>query len=191
VPVHLPLAPELDEFRRQFEELSDGAVELAGTLTDEQYNWRPSQHAWSIGECIEHLNATARQYLPALDEGIADAIRRGVYGEGPFRYVWLGRLFVKVVEPPPRIRFRAARALVPPPRRPRQESVAAFRAYQVQYVDRLRQANGLDLARAYVKAPGSNWIRIQLGVGLLVTVAHERRHLYQATRVRQAPEFPP
>ena len=26
--------------------------------------------------------------------------------------------------------------------------MAALRAYQVQYIDRLRQANGLDLARA-------------------------------------------
>jgi hypothetical protein len=34
-------------------------------------------------------------YLPALDEGISDAIRRGVYSEGPFKYNWLGRLTVR------------------------------------------------------------------------------------------------
>jgi hypothetical protein len=68
--------------------------------------------------------------------------------------------------------------------------MAAFRAYQVQYVDRLRQANGLDLARARVRSPAASWIQVPLGTGFMAMTAHERRHLWQARRVLEAPGFP-
>src|SRR5439155_16476347 len=135
--------------------LADEADLLASGLTEEQFTWSPSparpsatQAAWSIARCIDHLNVTARLYLPQLDEGIANAIRQGMYGEGPFTYWWLARMFVRMLEPPPRLRMKAPAPFQPPPARTRREIMAAFRAYQVQYVDRLRQANGLDLGRA-------------------------------------------
>jgi hypothetical protein len=68
--------------------------------------------------------------------------------------------------------------------------MAAFRAYQAQYIDRLRQANGLDLARARVSSPVAKWLRMPLGSGFLTMVAHERRHLAQARRVLQTPGLP-
>jgi hypothetical protein len=60
----------------------------------------------------------------------------------------------------------------------------------VQFVDRLRQANGLDLARAHVKSPVSNLIRLALGSGFALMVAHERRHLHQARKVIAERAFP-
>jgi hypothetical protein len=187
---HLNLAPELDAFRQSFEQMANEADALAGTLTDDQFNWHPPSGGWSVAQCIEHLNVTARSYLPMLDEGIADAIRRGFYGAGPFRYNWFGRKFVQSQEPPVKRKFKAAKAFTPPPSRPRQEAMAAFRAYQVQFVDRLRQANGLDLARARVKSPVVRWIRLPLGSGFALMIAHERRHLWQARNVVSDPAFP-
>ena len=186
----VPLTAELEALRREFERLANDATTLAGTLTDDQFNWQPAPRGWSIGQCIEHLNAAARAYLPALDDGVAAAIGRGLYGDGPFRYSWLGRLIVAAVEPPARPRLRAPRAFRPPSWRPRQDSLAAFRAYQIQYIDRLRQANGLDLARAHVRSPGLTWLPIPLGSGFAAMAAHERRHLWQARRVAEAPTFP-
>jgi hypothetical protein len=190
VSPHVALAPDFDAFRQEFERISADADSLVSGLTDEQFNWQPASASWSIAQCIDHLNVTARLYLPKLDEGIADAIRRGQYGEGPFRYNWFGRFFVRTVEPPPRFRVKAPATFTPRTDRPRQEVMAAFRAYQVQFIDRLRQANGLDLARARVRSPAANWIRIPLGSGFAIMVAHERRHLWQARNVRNAPRFP-
>jgi hypothetical protein len=189
-PAHLALTPEIDDFRRQFERLADDADALVTPLSDTQFVWRPAPGRWSIAECIDHLNVTARVYLPLLDEGIADAIRQGLYREGPFKYWWLARMFVRMLEPPPRFRTKAPAAFHPPPARPRQAIMAAFRAYQVQYIDRLRQSTGLDLARARVRSPAASWIYMPLGSGFAVMTAHERRHLWQARHVMDAPEFP-
>lgn len=190
--MHKPfsLARELDDFRQQFEQLADEADALAGTLTDDQFNWRPEDTRWSIAQCIEHLNVTARLYLPTLDEDIDEAIRRGLYGEGPFTYSLLTRTLLGLLEPPPRIRLKTPKAFLPPPQRRRQETLAGFRAYQMQFVDRLRQANGLDLSRARFAHPHSRLVRIPLGTGFAIVCAHERRHLWQARHVRQHPGFP-
>ena len=182
------LAPEIDQFRNQFEELSAEADALTNPLSDEQFMWRPVPESWSIAECLDHLNATARVYLPTLDEGISDAIRRGVYGEGPFKYNWLGRLSVRFSDLP--LRLKAPDDVQPAAGRTRREILNAFRAYQVQYIDRLRQANGVDLARARVRVPANGWLRIPLGSGFQLMVAHSRRHLAQAKRVIDADNFP-
>jgi len=189
-PAVLALTPEIDEFRKEFERLADEADLLVSGLTDEQFHWPPSPHAWSIGQCIDHLNATARLYLPQLDEGIANAIRQGMYAEGPFKYWWIARMFVRSLEPPPRFRAKSPNGFHPPPGRTRREIMAAFRAYQVQYIDRLRQANGLDLARARARSPVATWLQMPLGTGFAAMTAHERRHLWQARQVMQAPGFP-
>ena len=186
----LALAPEIDEFRMQFERLSAEADVLAAPLTDSQFAWRPAPNVWSLGECLDHLNATARMYLPVMDEGIAEAIRRGLYGSGPYVYNSIGRLLVYVLGPPARVRVKAPGEFLPAPGRRRHEVLAAFRAYQVQYIDRLRQANGLDLARARVSSPVARWLRIPLGSSFALMIAHERRHLAQARRVMDTPGFP-
>jgi hypothetical protein len=189
-PGHLALTPEIDAFRRQFEQLSAEADALVDPLSDEQFTWHPSPEAWSIAQCIDHLNVTARFYLTFIDEAIADAIRRGHFSEGPFRYHIVGRLLVALTEPPSRLRGKARPALQPGPPRRRQEIMAAFRAYQVQYIDRLRQANGLDLARARVSTPMAAWLRMSLGSAFALMAAHERRHLWQARRITSSKGFP-
>lgn len=190
-PGHFSLVPQIAEFRSEFERLAAEADALVAPLTDEQFHWQPSEGAWSIAQCIEHLNVTARMYLPSLDEGIAEAIRRGLYAVGPFTYNWIGRFVVRSMEPPARVKMKTPEPFVPTEKRPRHDIMAAFRAYQVQFIDRLRQANGLDLARARVKSPASRWLRLPLGSGFALILAHERRHLWQARQVAQARGFPP
>ena len=188
--VHLTLAEENHVLRAQFEDISAAATALVTPLSDEQFAWRPDEKTWSVGHCLEHLNATARQYLPRLDEGVAESIRMGLYGDGPFHYNWIGRLFVRLNEPRAKLRMKAPAAFQPGVPRSRQEVLAAFRAYQVQYVDRLHQANGLDLARSRVSSPINSWIKMPLGCGFLLMAAHERRHLEQARRLIARPDFP-
>jgi uncharacterized damage-inducible protein DinB len=186
----LALAPEIDAYRQEFERLAADADALVAPLSDDQFTWQPQPGAWSVAQCIDHLNVTARLYLPRLDEGIAEAMRRGMYGEGPFKHDLIGRLIVRIMEPPARMRVKTPATFHPEPRRSRSEIMAAFRAYQVQFVDRLRQANGVDLRRAKVHSPASKWIRMSLGAGFALMVAHERRHLWQAREVMKAPGFP-
>ena len=111
----LALAPEVDYFRRQFEQLATDANAFVTGLSDAEFAWQPAPERWSIAQCIDHLNATARVYLPVLDEGIADAMRRGLYSPGPYVYNWIGRIHVLVAQPDSWIRVKAQRAFEPAP----------------------------------------------------------------------------
>jgi DinB superfamily len=184
------LAPELDELRVQFEQVSADADALVGPLRDEQFHWRPAADVWSIAECLDHLNATARMYLPQFDEGIARAIRRGAYGPGPFPRSLVGRIVVRTAEPPSRLRMKSPELFLPMPDPPRHEVMATLRAYRVQFVDRLNGANGLDLGRARVTSPVSKWLRFSLSAGFAMLAAHERRHLWQARKIVEMSGFP-
>jgi hypothetical protein len=189
----LPLAPELEAFHGEFDAIAADAEALLVQLSDTQFFWSPATDVWSIAECLEHLNATARSYLPMLDTAIATAKQWGVYGAGPFHYGWLARLIVRQTEPPPRRRMKSPAAFQPgrrESRRKRSEIEAGFRGYQVQFVDRLRQANGVDLVKAKVRSPVTKWIRLPLGMGFALMSAHERRHLWQARQLMQDPHFP-
>jgi hypothetical protein len=189
-PRYVALAPEVDAFRLEFEQISADVTGLVGLLTDAQFYWKPGPGEWSIEECVEHLNATARTYLPFIDHGIHDAVSKNYYSGGPFTYNRLGRLFVYIFEPPSRVRGKAPAAFLPGAKRPRAEVMAGFRAFQVQYVDRLRQASGLHLAKARVRSPIAKWLRIPLGSAFAVMIAHERRHLWQMRRIAEMSGFP-
>jgi DinB superfamily len=184
------LAPELDALRVQFEQLSADVDALVDSLRDEQFHWRPAPGVWSIAECLDHLNVTARMYLPKFDEGIAEAVRLGAYRDGPFRYSWVGRIFLRTSEPPARLRMKAPGMFLPRPGRPRPEVMATHREHQVQLIDRLNGANGLDLSRARVASPVSKWLGFSLCAGFALIAAHERRHLWQARKLAEMRGFP-
>ena len=62
----MALTPECDAFREEFEALAATAAALVEPLSDEQFTWQPTADSWSVALCIDHLNATAREYLPKL-----------------------------------------------------------------------------------------------------------------------------
>lgn len=183
-------AAELQLLRDELQQVVADAAALTASLTDRQFAWKPAADAWSIGECLSHLNATARHCLPKLDEAIARGIRDGRYADGPFRYGWLDRFVVHAIEPPSCWHFGSPRAFLPEPDESRHDVLAAFRGFQDQLVDRLRRADGLDLVRVRVTSPVASWRRFSLGAAFAAIAAHERRHLWQARRVAALPEFP-
>ncbi len=71
------LNAELADCQRQFEAVRLDARKLLDGLTDAQFNWRLAPGRWSIGECLEHLNAGCLA-LPRFDRVISDARSRGL-----------------------------------------------------------------------------------------------------------------
>jgi hypothetical protein len=53
----------------------------------------------------------------------------------------------------------------------------------------VEQADGVNLARAKFRSPFSKLLKLSLGQGTAVMLAHARRHLWQASEVRQCPDF--
>ena len=54
-----------------------------------------------------------------------------------------------------------------------------------ELAERVRQADGLDLGSNRVVSPVTPLLRMPLGAYFAFVMAHERRHLWQAWRVRE------
>jgi hypothetical protein len=174
---------------RQFEDTRKEAGDLAGALTEQQFNWRPAPEKWSIGQCLAHL-ATTDRVLPAIDRAIADARTRGWLAPGPFRYGWVTRWVIGSMEPPPKRRMRTPPILTPAATvLSRDEVLRTLAASRDRLLERIQAATGLDLKRAIVVSPVSRLFRLPLGGYFAFLAAHDRRHLWQARQVRGASGF--
>jgi uncharacterized damage-inducible protein DinB len=184
------LAQELEEYRRQFMAVSDDASELLASLTEEQFNWSPQPGVWSIAQCIDHLNVTGKIYGATIDEKIAEGRAQQRFSNGPFHHKWLDKLFVRTLEPPVKQRFKAPRQFVPQADQPLDKVSREFMQLQEQFLERLQNANGLDLRRIKVASPVIRLLKMTLLGVFWMVVAHERRHLWQARQLLRHEKFP-
>lgn len=170
------------------------AEALAAPLSPARLWWRPEPDAWSIGECLEHLVLTGEAYLEVLDESIAEGRRRGLVAERPYRTGLVGRWLAALLEPPPRFGVPAPGRIRPrrpgPGGGPDASPLPRFEALRGRLGERLEAADGLDLRRIRVTSPFFWWLRFDLGSAFRIVAAHERRHLWQARRVREHESFP-
>lgn len=177
---------------RELRSTGEDAQDVAAGLGREQLWWRPGTDRWSVGECLDHLVRTGEAYLEALDEAIAEGRRRDRVAEGPHRPGLVGRWLTRLLEPPPGLGVPAPARIRPsrPPAGRDPDPLAAFLALRGRLAERLEAADGLDLARVRVTSPFFAFLSFDLGSAFRVVAAHERRHLWQARRVREAEGFP-
>jgi hypothetical protein len=166
------------------------AGELVRDLEDERFNWRPDEHSWSVAQCLDHLNAASRAYLAPMRVAVEHARRAGSARRGPLRPGVVGRWFVATLEPPPKRRLPAPKKIVPAARKGRSEVMAEWGKLQAEVKALLQESAGLDLNGTRFVNPFLPLLRFSLATGFQVIAAHERRHLWQAARVKASPGFP-
>ncbi len=180
----------LEGWREQKLELQAAYLALLNPLDVAQWSWRPARDRWSILEVVDHVNKTSAELIPALQRTMDSARRSGTTGQPPFAYSGLGRWFLGQVAPP-------AKRAVPAPKlyRPRLELdparvTAELSHLTTAYIDLLRAAESLHLARIQMRSPAMWLLRLPVGVWLATVVAHDARHLAQVRAVRAQENFP-
>lgn len=179
---------------------------IVAGLSDERFYQKPAPGQWSIGECFEHLNLTARQFERPILQAIETARRSGWLSNGPFSYRLIERWFIRNMEPPPKRRLRArpgfrpeealgssqldggkdgsvdSSRLVP---RPSTAVMEEFYRWQDRLRELIREADGVDLRKTRLRSPVVPVFSYSLGTCFTSILAHERRHLWQARQVRK------
>ena len=108
----------------------------------------------------------------------------------PIRPGFLERLFIRTMEPPPKRRLPAPRSIVPASRRSKDEVWPEFQRLHRRLRDFAAGLGGLDVNRVRFTNPFVKLIKVPVGAGLLIIEAHDRRHLWQAKKVKTASGFP-
>jgi hypothetical protein len=119
---------------------------------------------------------------PSADRAIAEGRRR----RGSAKPGLIGGWFVRSLEPPVKARGKAPQSIRPRPAPALADAIDQFLASQEEVRTFLRKYADIDLAGVRFPNPFIRGVRFSLATGLHVIAAHERRHLWQASRVRQA-----
>ena len=181
---------DISDLQDQLDAAERDAEALVAGLSEERGALRTEAGSWSVAECLDHLATANRVYLRAMQEPATRARARGRHRRRPARPGVVGWLFVYTLEPPPAwwSRRKAPRSIRPRASPPLAEAFASFVASQAEVRAFLRTHADLDLAGVRFPNPFVRGIRFSLATGLHVIAAHERRHLWQAWRVRRAME---
>jgi len=178
--------PQLVSLTAEFQQAQDRLDRLAARLPHEQWSRRPAPERWSVGECVAHLNLTARAFLPLLDVALAQA--RALGGAAPRRYRHdpLGWLLWLSSGPPARLKSRTPAPFVPSGTESPEALCKAFAQLQAEQVGCVRAADGLPLQKVRIVSPFDARVRYSLYSALTILARHQQRHLWQAEQVAQA-----
>jgi DinB superfamily len=179
--------PDIRDLDDQLEATERDATSLVAGLTEAQGAWRVRPEAWSVAECLDHLAVADRVYIDAMREPAQRARQQGRLRRRPALPGFVGRWFAQRLEPPPKpsSRLKAPRKIRP---RTAPSLADAFASFITAHRDArafLRANADLDLASVRFPNPFISGVRFSLATGLHVITAHERRHLWQARRVRE------
>jgi hypothetical protein len=182
--------PDIESIAEALKATERDARALVEGLTEQAGTWRADNASWSVAECLDHLATGNRVYVRAMNPSGERALAQGRRRSGPARPGIVGGWFVRTLEPPVRPRFKMK---APKSIRPRQapslgDAAAQFFASQHEVREFLARFADIDLAGVRFANPFIRGIRFSLATGLHVIAAHERRHLWQAWRVREAAE---
>lgn len=164
------------------------AIGLAKSLTLRQLNWAPRTGAWSVGQCLDHLRISNEEYVAAMSTSLTNR-QPGLVQE--ITPGWFGRWFIRRFIAPS---SKSGRVRAPKKLRPRvqiEETVLErFLASNRAARDLVHRARNYDVNRIRFRNPFIPVVRFTLGTGFEILSQHQRRHLLQAERVRESPDFP-
>jgi hypothetical protein len=147
---------------------------------------RPDPDTWSVAECIDHLNETARLYLPEFAETIDRAREEGRLARpGSSDRTLFGRFVVWTQEPPVLFRMKTLEGIRPRGDEDPGELLASFEALHEEMIVRMNEASDLDRRRIRMRSVLDSRLSLSLGDWFHFMAAHVRRHLWQAERVKE------
>ena len=184
------LPPELKNLDDALAATERDARAVVDGLTEARGTWRERLDSWSVAECLDHLATANRVYLAAMQPSAERARTGGRRRRRAALPGLVGGWFVNYLEPPvkARLKTKAPSKIRPRPSPPLGDAFAAFLASQEDVRAFLRTYADIDLAGVRFPNPFIPGVRFSLATGLHVIASHERRHLWQAWRVRRAAE---
>jgi hypothetical protein len=172
---------------------SEAEQEFSG-LTEEQLFWQPSSGSWSIGQCLAHLNAFHRFYVPVFSERIknsrfqepTDYFQSSPLGNSNYLRVKLGKLknVKRKLKSPKDYNPLVNKNLKT------ENVVEDFFKYQDRLLEVLESARNINIRKTKTSFSVRPIIKLRLGDAFQYIVYHCERHIEQAKKIKENPKFP-
>ena len=171
---------QLREWRDALAALRTRVAQTVLPLTPAVRSRTPASGGWSVDQIIEHLAITNALYAASMRSAMASA-HGASSGNGEWTPSWIGGMLRNSVAPSAQRKLKSPRRSKPGP----QPSPLVLERF-VEGIDELvalaEQAEALDLKRVRFASPLLGIIRLNLGDGFAICVAHVERHANQIAR---------
>ena len=165
--------------------------ELVNGLSEAQLNWKPAPDKWSIAQCLDHLTVTSNRFEPYLTAALARGQRKWPVSAAPaYRPSFIGGWLIKQVDPETGRNLPAPKVFRPAESSAIHGALESFIKQHERFIEFVRRSAGIDYNKTRLRSPVTPLMRYSLADAFVITVVHGRRHLGQAQRVRETPEFP-
>ena len=172
-------------------QVNEEAKQLVGSLNETQLNWKPAPERWSIAQCLDHLRVSSEGY----NNYLPNAIGRGrekwpTSGAVSYHPTLMGGWLIKQLLPENTRKIPAPKIFRPAASSSIHDSLNNFLKQQEVFLNFVNNANGFDYNKARLRSPVTPLVRYSVADTFVLIVVHNRRHLAQALRVKQDPNFP-
>lgn len=151
---------------------------------------QPAPDKWSAVQCLDHLNAYARFYIPRIEKAIQGKLA-GSLPPAPspvFKSGWLGNYFTNMMLPKadghPGMKMQAPKGYRPLADLNAKQVVNEFIDWQERAKQLLEQSKLVNLESIKIPTTLGNWLKFSLGDTFRFVIAHEQRHMAQALRAK-------
>jgi DinB superfamily len=181
---------ELNNFLDNLTEIAKNVEFTFGHLSIDQINWKPHEHSWSIGQCLEHLIVTNKLEFPAIKKALTANYKNPFFGKIPLLPSIFGKVMIYFLKPESTRKFKAPKSFQPSKSEISKEIVQNFLEHQKEFIDLIKESENLNHYKTKILSPISDLIAYSLADAFLILVVHEKRHINQAERVLKLEEFP-
>lgn len=146
----------------------------------EQLNWRQVTEAWSILECMEHLNLYGDYYLPTIQSAINSSSRSA---NEAYKSGWLGNYFANSMLPKEKLnKMKTFKDKNPLNSKLDQNTIDRFQAQLAQLKQLIEQSKKVNLSRVRIPTSISPLLKLKLGDTFRFYINHILRHIAQMDR---------
>jgi hypothetical protein len=177
---------EVGQIKQELLDTRERARHLSEGLSDAHWTASPAPGQWSIGECLTHLNITSERFIPIIDDAIREGREKNLQATAAPNRDLKGWVLCWILEPPYRLKSKTPASFVPARIEPVSDVLERFDYLQGELLVRLDRADGLALDRLFVTSPFNARLNYNLYSAFRLLPVHQRRHLWQAERVRAA-----
>ncbi len=171
---------QIQALKNELAATSESAKTLFFAHTENDLLRSPAKGGWSAAECLEHLTITSNSFLPTFAQAREKAVRESLHSPAPYSLDIIGRIFVKILEPPVRFGAPAPPQFLPATPTSAKTTLEAFLDSQNRVMKELDQSEGISMVNVKVTSPANSLIKYNLYSAYRILTAHQRRHLAQA-----------
>jgi len=161
---------------------------LSDKISDKDWSKRPGPARWSAAECVEHLNLTAKAYVPLLRDAISRARKSSDPPRKHYRRDPLGWFMSMMIGPLRGLgklrmpRIKTVPAFVPKAGRSRSQILSDFVRLQAELAALIRSGDGLPLDSVKIVSPFGGRMKYSAYSALVIVARHQHRHIEQAEK---------